>query len=182
MDSSPDSLALLDREDGRLSRKSDEVIDFKDPDFQRFIDELIRCGEENMGVGIAAPQVGHSDRLFIMAPKPGPRYPDSPEMAPFAVINPEILRSYGEIQKAWEGCLSVPGYRGMVPRHESVEVAYLDRHGVRQETTYTGFIARIFQHEFDHLEGVLYPQRMEKEDSLLSLDEYTERTGIQVPR
>lgn len=182
MEPTPENLSLLARDDARLADKSGEVVDFRDPDFQRFIDDLIRCGEENMGVGIAAPQVGRSVRLFIMAPKPGPRYPDAPEAEPFAVINPEILRSYGDVQKAWEGCLSVPGYRGLVPRHETVDVAYLDRHGVRHEETFTGFIARIFQHEYDHLEGILYPQRMEKEDPLLPLEEYTARTGIQVPK
>lgn len=182
MDSSPEGLSLIPREDARLARTSDAVIDFRSPDFQIFIEELIRCGEENAGVGIAAPQVGRNVRLFIMAPKPGPRYPDAPLVEPFAVINPEILRLYGEVQKGWEGCLSVPGYRGLVPRFELVDAAWLDRHGRRQEATFGGFLARIFQHEFDHLEGILYPRRMEKDDPLLTLEEFTARTGLQVPR
>lgn len=182
MESHAGPLLLLPREDGRLAARSGEVADFADPDFQRFIDDLIRCGYDNMGVGIAAPQVGRPVRLFIAAPRPSPRYPDSPRMDPFAVINPEILRRHGDVVKDWEGCLSVPGFRGLVPRHESVDVAFLDRFGRRQEATYTGFVARIFQHEFDHLEGILFPQRMGKEDSLLTLEEFTAQTGIQVPR
>jgi peptide deformylase len=178
----PDGLSLLLPEDARLARRADPVVDFADAAFQAFIDELILCGEDNLGVGIAAPQVGRALRLFIMAPKPSPRYPDAPRMEPFAVINPEVVRRYGEVRKGWEGCLSVPGFRGLVPRHESVDVTWLDRHGRPMEGTFHGFIARIFQHEFDHLEGVLYTSRMEAEDRLHTLDEYAAITGIQVPR
>lgn len=177
----PDNLSLIPREDGRLARVSDEVEDFKSPDFQLFIERLIACGEDNMGVGIAAPQVGRNMRLFIMAPKPGPRYPDAPHIEPFAVINPEIIRLYGEVQKGWEGCLSVPGFRGMVPRYQYVDAAWLDRHGERQEATLGGFAARIFQHEFDHLEGILYTERMDPEDPLLTLEEFAAKTGTQAP-
>lgn len=182
LDPAPNPLELLPRDDGRLALRARTAEDFADADFQRFIDDLIRCGEENLGVGIAAPQVGRSVRLFIMAPKPGPRYPDAPLVEPFAVINPEILRLHGEVQKGWEGCLSVPGYRGIVPRFEHVDATWQDRHGHRQSATFSGFLARIFQHEFDHLEGILYPRRMEEGDPLLTLEEFTARTGIQVPR
>jgi peptide deformylase len=175
------ALSLLPRDDSRLAARSAEVADFADPEFQRFIDELIRCGEDNAGVGIAAPQVGRSVRLFIMAPKPSPRFPDAPLIEPFAIINPEILRSYGEVQKGWEGCLSVPGFRGLVPRHESVDVAFFDRHGNRRSETFTGIMARIFQHELDHLEGILYPGRMDGEDSLVTLEEFAARVNPRAP-
>lgn len=181
MDPGHPSLALLPRDDGRLALRSREADEIAHPDFQRFIDDLIRCGEENLGVGIAAPQVGRSVRLFVMAPKPGPRYPDAPLVEPFAVLNPEILRLHGEVQKGWEGCLSVPGFRGLVPRHEHVDATWLDRHGRRQSATFSGFLARIFQHEFDHLEGILYPRRMEAGDPLLTLEEYAARTGSPIP-
>ena len=177
-----DSLQLLSRHDARLSRKAEDILDFSDPGFQAFIDELIRCGEDNLGVGIAAPQVGRSVRLFILAPRPTARYPDAPEMTPMAVINPRILRAYGETEKAWEGCLSVPGFRGMVPRATEIDVAFTDRHGVERRATYSGFVARVFQHEFDHLEGVLYPERMDKEDRLVNLEEYATLTGLVVPQ
>jgi peptide deformylase len=181
MDPASESLSLLPREDARLTGRAEDVAAFEDPDLQRFIDDLIRCGEENHGVGIAAPQVGRTLRLFIMAPKPGPRYPDAPLVEPFALINPVIHRAYGETLKDWEGCLSVPGFRGLVPRHEHVDVSYLDRTGRMQSATFSGFMARLFQHEFDHLEGILYPSRMDKEDSLLSLEEFAARTGINPP-
>lgn len=181
MDASP-SLSLLPREDARLKARSAPAPDFADPAFQAFLDALIRCGEDNQGVGIAAPQVGRPWRVFIMAPKPGPRYPDAPLVEPFAVINPEILRCHGEVQKGWEGCLSVPGFRGLVPRYEAVDVAFFDRHGNRREETFRGFLARIFQHEFDHLEGVLYPERMDPADRLLTLEEFAAITWIRVSK
>lgn len=181
MPSGSGSLSLLPREDARLLLRAVDVAAFEDPEFQGLIDDLIRCGEENLGVGIAAPQVGRSLRLFIMAPKPGPRYPDAPTVEPFAVINPVIHRAYGEIVKDWEGCLSVPGFRGLVPRHGNVDVSYLDRSGQAQSATFSGFLARLFQHEFDHLEGILYPYRMDGEDALLTLEEFAARTGSRPP-
>ena len=175
-------LTLITRGDNRLVIKSGRVVDLADPEFQAFIDDLIRCGEENLGVGIAAPQAGRNLRLFIMAPKPGPRYPDAPFLEPAAIINPEILRAYGDVKKDWEGCLSVPGYRGLVPRHTEIDVAFTDRTGRKRLATYSGFLARIFQHEFDHLEGILYPERMDRDDSLVNLEEFAAITGLVVPR
>jgi peptide deformylase len=179
-DTSP--LSLIDRADERLTFKAGRILDIADPQFQAFIDELIRCGHENLGVGIAAPQVGKSLRLFIMASRPSPRYPDAPAMEPTAVINPEILRVSEEMETGWEGCLSVPGFRAKVPRHLEVDVAYTDRHGIAHTERFSGFTARLFQHEFDHLEGILYPERLAKGETLITLEEFTARTGIVVPR
>lgn len=175
-------LSLLDRGDERLTLKSGRILDISDPDFQAFIDALIRCGQENLGVGIAAPQVGRSLRLFIMAPRPNPRYPDAPEMEATAVINPEILRVSQEVETGWEGCLSVPGFRGQVPRSLEIDVAFTDRTGKERAERFNGFMARLFQHEFDHLEGILYPERLDRGEALLTLEEFTARTGIVVPR
>lgn len=173
-------LQLLERSDPKLTKKSDTVIDYMDPDFQKLIDELILCGDENEGVGIAAPQVGKSIRLFIMAPKPNPRYPDAPTMEATAILNPKIISVSDTMEKGWEGCLSVPGFRGQVSRHTEIEVTYQDRFGNHHQQKFSGFLARLFQHEFDHLEGVLYPTRMEAGDPLLTLEEFTEVTGIVV--
>ena len=175
------TLSLISRSDPLLIRKSGEVPDLAEPALQAFIDDLIRCGYENDGVGIAAPQVGRSLRLFIMAPRPNPRYPDAPFLEPAAMINPQILRGGGEIQKGWEGCLSVPGYRGLVPRFSEIEATYFDREGGKYQATFTGFLARIFQHEFDHLEGILFPERMEKDDLLISLEEFAALSGQPLP-
>jgi peptide deformylase len=171
-------LALLERGDERLTVKSGKILDIGDPEFQAFIDTLIRCGLDNQGVGIAAPQVGKAMRLFIMAPRPNPRYPDAPEAEPMAVINPVVLKLSDELEPGWEGCLSVPGFRAQVPRHKEIEVAFTDRTGRHR---FSGFMARLFQHEYDHLEGILYPERLGKDSSLITLDEYTALTGIQVP-
>ncbi len=174
-------LSLLGRSDERLTLKAGRILDIADPEFQAFIDELIRCGHDNLGVGIAAPQVGRSLRLFIMAPQPNSRYPDAPSMEPTAVINPEILGVSEAKDAGWEGCLSVPGFRARVPRHLEVDVAFTDRHGTHRTERFSGFMARLFQHEFDHLEGILYPERLDKDDTLLTLDEFTTLTGIVVP-
>lgn len=173
-------LSLLDRADQRLKLKSAPILAPADPGFQSFVDDLIRCGQANMGVGIAAPQVGKSLRLFIMEPKPNPRYPEAPAFEAMAVVNPEILRLSEEVETGWEGCLSVPGFRGKVSRHLEVDVTFLDRTGQRHFVRYTGFMARLFQHEFDHLEGVLYPERMAKGEALVTLEEFTALTGIVV--
>jgi peptide deformylase len=178
----PNPLTLLTRGNPVLARRSDPVTDILSPEFQDFLDDLIRSGEEHMGVGIAAPQVGKSLRAFILAPKPSQRYPDSPSMEPTPIVNPEILESFGPQEKDWEGCLSVPGFRGKVPRAHGVHVRFLDRAGRAHELTLEGFVARIFQHELDHLDGILYPQRMDPEDKLLDLEEFFAETGIRVPR
>ena len=99
------------------------------------------------GIGIAAPQIHHSDRIFIMCSKPNARYPDAPLMAPTAIINPEILHGSSDKVKGWEGCLSVPSMRGLVPRHTEITVRYFDQQANEQQKELTGFIARIFQHE-----------------------------------
>lgn len=174
----PDGLKLLARTDPILTNKSEAVIDYADTNFQKWIDDLILCGEENEGVGIAAPQVGKSIRLFIMAPKPNPRYPDAPMMEPTAILNPKFHSVSDTMEKGWEGCLSVPGFRGLVPRYTEIEVSYFDRNGIFQQQKFSGFLARLFQHEYDHLEGVLYPTQMEEGDELLTLEKFTALTGI----
>ena len=175
-------LSLLKRDNPLLAKRSEIAEDILNPEFQKFLDDLIFSGEENMGVGIAAPQVGKNRRAFILAPKPSARYPNSVTMDPTPIINPEILEMSGPVEKDWEGCLSVPGFRGKVPRSQGVRVRFLDRTGAAHEMSLEGFVARIFQHEFDHLEGILYPERMDKEDRLLDLDEFFAETGIRVPK
>jgi peptide deformylase len=124
------------------------------------------------GVGIAAPQVASSVRLFIVASRPSPRYPHAPVMEPTAMINPEIVDRSGELVAGWEGCLSVPGTRGSVLRDRAIEVTYFTKHGelVRQELT--DFVARIFQHELDHLDGILFPDRVPNLTDLITEAEY----------
>ncbi|MCB1637346.1 MAG: peptide deformylase [Thiothrix sp.] len=113
------------------------------------------------GVGIAAPQVFVPLRIMIVASRPNPRYPDAPLMEPVVMINPEIRWRSGQCDLAEEGCLSVPEQRGMVRRASRLRVWYRDPGGVAHETAYSGFAARIVQHEHDHLEGILFVERLE---------------------
>ncbi|MEG1707514.1 MAG: peptide deformylase [Acinetobacter sp.] len=116
---------------------------------------------ERNGVGIAAPQVYVSKRLIIVASRPNPRYPDAPEMDAVVMVNPEILEKSESTILGEEGCLSVPNERGQVARAEMVRVKYLTLQGELVETVFHGFPARIVQHEVDHLDGVLFVERIE---------------------
>ncbi|MGE8561739.1 MAG: peptide deformylase [Acinetobacter sp.] len=112
------------------------------------------------GVGIAAPQVYVSKRIIIVASRANPRYPDAPEMDAVVMVNPEILEKSDTTILGEEGCLSVPDERGLVTRAETIKVRYLTLQGEVVETVYTGFPARIVQHEVDHLNGLLFIQRI----------------------
>lgn len=142
------------------------------PAVQKLIDDLIKTALDSNGVGIAAPQAAHSCRLFIVASRPNPRYPQAPTMEPTAIINPQIIdRSSTEVM-GWEGCLSVPGQRGLVARAQWIEVKYIDRSGQMQQQRLTDFVARIFQHEYDHLAGILFVDRLTNPAHLISEEEY----------
>lgn len=112
------------------------------------------------GVGIAAPQVYVSKRVIIVASRSNLRYPDAPEMDAVVMVNPEILEKSELLVLGEEGCLSVPDERGQVARAETIKVRYLTLQGQKIEMIYTGFPARIVQHEVDHLDGVLFTQRI----------------------
>jgi peptide deformylase len=156
----------------RLRQLAQPLEDAQDPTLQTLIDELILTLTQANGVGIAAPQVGLPLQLVIVASQPTPRYPNAPDMPPLALLNPRIV-SYDDIaEKGWEGCLSVPGLRGLVPRYRSVTVDYLDRQGFSQQQTFHGFVARIFQHEYDHLQGIVFVDRVESTHELMSEPEY----------
>lgn len=145
------------------------------PQIQALIDDLIITVEQANGVGIAAPQVAASHRLFIVASRPNPRYPTAPEMSPTAMINPKILAHSAEVVSGWEGCLSIPGIRGMIPRYQAIEVEYTDRTGKLQQRELTDFVARIFQHELDHLDGVVFLDRLLSIQDVMTEQEYQKR-------
>jgi peptide deformylase len=154
-----------------LRHKSD-LIDLPNPQIDSLIADLIATANEANGVGIAAPQVAKSIRLFIVASRPSPRYPYAPTMEPTPMINPEIIDQSGELVSGWEGCLSVPGVRGLVLRDRTIEVRYLTQHGDLVQQELTGFVARIFQHELDHLDGILFPDRVSNPTDLITESEY----------
>jgi peptide deformylase len=155
-----------------LRQKAEWVDNIQDECIQELIDDLIATVAQANGVGIAAPQVAASYRLFIVASRPNPRYPNAPEMEPTAMINPRIVAHSPEVVKGWEGCLSVPGIRGLVPRYQAIAVEYMDRHGQLQKQELTDFIARIFQHEYDHLDGVVFVDRLENTQDMITEQEY----------
>ena len=155
-----------------LRERAVEVEVVHDQGVQEFIDDLIATCADANGVGIAAPQVDVPKRIFIISSRPNVRYPNAPVMESEAVINPEIISRSEETVKDWEGCLSIPGIRGLVPRHAWVEVRYISREGNEKERRFSDFIARIFQHELDHLNGVLFLDRVLSSKDLVTEKEY----------
>ncbi len=148
------------------------VENFTDKKLQELIDSLIDTATAANGVGIAAPQVSQSYRIFIVASRPNLRYPHAPEMKPKAMINPKIIDRDRDTVKDWEGCLSVPGFRGRIPRYRTIKVEYFNREGQLQQEILTDFVARIFQHELDHLNGLVFLDRLESQEDLYTEAEY----------
>ena len=146
-----------------------ELAELKHPLLQKLIDDMIETMHEYHGVGLAAPQVHEELRIFVglLDEEPGP---DSDAMA---LINPEITAEGSDQNSGWEGCLSIPDIRGMVPRFTSIVVKALDREGRPIELRLKNFPARVAQHETDHLDGILFFDRMTSMQSLTFLDEYS---------
>lgn len=158
-----------------LRQQAQLVNNVRDERTQKLIDALIETTGTANGVGIAAPQVSESYRLFIVASRPNARYPNAPQMEPTAMINPRIITHSTDMVKGWEGCLSVPGIRGLVPRYQAIEVEYMTRDGQLHRQELTDFVARIFQHEYDHLDGIVFLDRVENTQDLITEQEYQQR-------
>ncbi len=155
-----------------LRSQAQNVDNIHSSQVQSLIDNLLATVIASNGVGIAAPQVASRDRLFIVASRPNPRYPNAPEMEPTAMINPQILANSSQLVTGWEGCLSIPGIRGLVPRYQAIEVEYSDRTGKLHKQELTDFVARIFQHELDHLDGIVFVDRLQSTQDLITEQEY----------
>ncbi|XGW00560.1 MAG: peptide deformylase [Leptolyngbya sp. BL-A-14] len=168
----PELLEVIELGNPVLRQKAQLVHDVQSERIQRLVENLIVTVKEANGVGIAAPQVAQSDRLFIVASRPNLRYPNAPMMEPTAMINPSILAHSDETVKGWEGCLSIPGIRGNVPRYQAIEVAYTGRDGKQHKQELTDFVARIFQHELDHLDGIVFIDRVESTQDIITEREY----------
>jgi peptide deformylase len=139
------------------------------PTTQKLIDDMIDTMHEYHGVGLAAPQIHESLRIFValLDEEPGP------DSQATVVINPEIVANTDNREEGWEGCLSIPDIRGMVPRYTDISVKALDRRGKPVELQLKNFPARVAQHETDHLDGVLFFDRMTSMQSLTFLEEYS---------
>jgi peptide deformylase len=168
----PELLEVIELGNPILRQEAQWVEDVQSERVQTLVENLLVTVKEANGVGIAAPQVAQSDRLFIVASRPNLRYPKAPSMEPTAMINPSLLAHSNETVKGWEGCLSIPGIRGEVPRYQAIEVEYTGRDGKLYKQELTDFVARIFQHELDHLDGIMFIDRVESTQDIITEREY----------
>ena len=146
--------------DARLLEKSRPVERFGTPELAALLADMGDTMAHLNGAGLAAPQIGVGLRVVIFGVKSNPRYPQVEEVPDTVLINPVLEPLGGEQEEDWEGCLSVPGMRGAVPRYRRLRYAGCDEQGRRFEHTVEGFHARVVQHECDHLDGILYPMRI----------------------
>ena len=158
-----------------LRQHARRVDDFAGQEFNRLVDLMQSSMLERNGVGIAAPQLGESWQFVIIASRPNQRYPQAPHMLPLVMVNPSYEISDHTVHKDWEGCLSVSGIRALVPRYRAVQVNYQDQQGQSQTINLQDFPARIFQHEFDHLQGLVYLDRVENNLDIISEIEFFKR-------
>lgn len=142
-----------------LRRKARKVTNF-DGDFQQLVNDMIETMRDAPGVGLAAPQIAVSERLIVV--EYGNEEDENAPLKLFVVANPQITTASEEMVEGIEGCLSVPGLVGEVERHHSITVKGLNRYGKPTRIKAEGWLARIFQHEMDHLDGILYPDRTDK--------------------
>ena len=146
--------------DERLLQRSVEVENFGTPELASLLQDMRDTMAHLNGAGLAAPQIGVSLRVVIFGVTSNPRYPDVEKVPDTVLINPVLTPLSDEIEESWEGCLSVPGMRGWVPRWSRLKYSGFDEHGSRFERTVQDFHARVVQHECDHLDGILYPMRI----------------------
>ncbi len=151
---------VLKMGDPRLLEMASPVDRFDTPDLDRLVQDLMDTMHAEEGAGLAAPQIGIGLRIVVFGFDENPRYPQAESIPKTILVNPaiEILSEHKE--EDWEGCLSVPGLRGIVPRFTRIRYSGFDHKGGRLEREADGFHARVVQHECDHLDGILYPQRM----------------------
>jgi peptide deformylase len=144
-----------------LYQRSVDITEFDTPELHALINDMFDTMAENDGAGLAAPQIGVMQRLVIFSVEANPRYPDAETVPRTILINPYIEALDDEREAGWEGCLSIPGMRGVVSRPSRVRYSGYNEHGEKYSREVSGFHARVVQHECDHLDGVLYPMRIE---------------------
>lgn len=152
---------ILRMGDPRLLRMAEPVLEFNTPALDALIADMFDTMYDANGAGLAAPQIGINAQLVIFGFKQNSRYPDAPAVPETVLINPVITPLSDQTEENWEGCLSVPGMRGVVPRWSRIHYQGVDQYGNVISREVDGFHARVVQHECDHLIGVLYPMRIE---------------------
>lgn len=155
-----------------LRLQAQAVIRTQDAELEQIIKTMQTTLATTQGVGIAAPQISVSKRIIIIASRPTSRYPSAPLMEPTVMINPAFETLSDIREKDWEGCLSIPGIRALVPRYKEILINYTTQRGILVEARLEGFVARVFQHEFDHLEGKVYLDRVEDNRDIFAESEY----------
>ena len=163
---------ILTAGDSNLIKVEAEDSDIGSPAFKNDLNRLLYVLEDLGGMGIAAPQLGIQRRLLLIESKPNERYPYAPQMDLLVMANPRVLEQSEEQEYDWEGCLSVPGKRVEISRSVSVTVSYSDLNRIEHEIILKGFPARVFLHEFDHLEGFTILDRAESSKRIISEEEY----------
>jgi peptide deformylase len=143
-----------------LLEKAQAVEAFDTPGLHALIEDMQETMQSKSGAGIAAPQIGVSLQVVIFGVEATPRYPDAPSVPFTVLVNPVVEPIGEETEEGWEGCLSVPGMRGVVPRYSRVHYRGFDQYGNEIDRRVDGFHARVVQHECDHLQGILYPMRI----------------------
>lgn len=146
--------------DVRLLRRAEEVNVFDTPELHALLADMRDTMQAQDGVGLAAPQIGVNLRVVIFGVESNLRYPDAEAVPETVLINPLITPLGGDQEEDWEGCLSVPGMRGLVPRFKAIRYQGYDEFGALIDRTVSGFHACVVQHECDHLDGILYPMRI----------------------
>ncbi len=171
----PTNLKIAQLGDAVLREIAKPIDDFSCAEFKLLLSNLQNKMQEANGVGIAAPQLGISQQIVIIASRPTPRYPNAPLIEPIVMINPSFTIVDDTTHKDWEGCLSVPGIRALVPRFKAIEVSYQTPLGEVRKIGLTDFPARVFQHEFDHLLGMVYLDRVENNRDIIAESEFFKR-------
>jgi peptide deformylase len=143
-----------------LRKKAKKVKDIKSEETKEIISIMIDTLKKSNGVGLAAPQISISKQIMIISSKPNDRYPNAPLMQELVLINPQIIKTSKGKNRDWEGCLSIPGIRARVPRFNKIKVKYKTLDDEEKTIVFKDFVARIFQHEYDHLIGLAYIDRV----------------------
>ena len=143
-----------------LNQRASEVRHFNTAELDSLIEDMLDTMQAEDGAGLAAPQIGIGLRVVVFGFDENPRYQDAPAVPRTVLINPRIEPVDDAMEQGWEGCLSVPGMRGLVPRYQRIVYSGFDAGGASFRVEAEGFHARVVQHECDHLDGILYPQRI----------------------
>lgn len=151
---------ILKMGDPLLLQRAVEVKRFGTPELQELLADMFDTMHAAGGVGLAAPQIGESLRVVVFGFEQNERYPEAPAVPRTILLNPVLTPLGNDEEEGWEGCLSVPGLRGLVPRYRRLRYRGFDPQGAPIDRTVDGFHARVVQHEVDHLEGILYPMRI----------------------